>query len=189
MALYSLFKITVLCALFHAAAADMPECSGTRTPEKSPHGVYSNEKPIPTKYGVEVKTVDIHFDTKTTAENFDDDVSYSILIKGCLFVLDPSDMKFKCMPHSPKFNFKSKDVTGGKDFTHGHFMDFASTSKFTPVYQAHGIHPIDAFINKALDITWCPTQGWFVVLVEGPDGIKHPYKLHKAGTVYASVAP
>jgi len=175
MALYSLFKLTVLCALFQATAATDPiiECSGHRTPETSPLGMYVNDKDVLTiTPGMVVTTVNIHYGVQTTTANFNDDVTYDIFIKGCLFRLDHSDGQYKCMPDSPKLPFRSPD------FTHGHFMDLAQTSKFTPVYQPHGIHPFDAFINNALDITWCPKEGWFKVLVKGPDGIKHPYKLH-----------
>ena len=185
MALYSLFKLTVLCALFQATAATDPiiPCSGHRTPETSPFGMYVNDGNVPTKYGLDVTTVNIHYGVKTTTENFNDDVTYDILIKGCMFQKDPNDGMFKCLKYSPRFPIQLPP------FTHGHFMDFESKSKFTPVYEpGQHLSWLDQEVNKALDITWCPTEGWFVVVVEGPDGF-HPYKLHNAGSVYAPVAP
>ena len=144
MALYSLFKLTVLCALFQAAAAI--ECSGTRTPENSPFGVYSNVKPVPVgKMGMEVTTVDLHFDTKTTAANFNSDVTYKQHLIGCLFEQagDTYECKTGKFPLGP-------DMT----FTNGHFYDTSGTgSKFIPV-DKRNLNPFEKFIDDNLKIQW-----------------------------------
>jgi len=174
MALYSLFKLTVLCALFQAAAAI--ECSGTRTPENSPFGVYSNVKPVPVgKMGMEVTTVDLHFHTKTTAANFKSDVTYTQHLVGCLF--EQAGGTYECK--TGKF-LLGPDMT----FTNGHFYDASGMgSKFIPVDKPN-LNPLEKFINDNLKIDWCPEQQWFVVVVAGPDG-PVPYKLQSSGPMYA----
>ena len=177
MALYSLFKLSVLCALFQAAAAI--ECSGTRTPENSPFGVYSNVKPVPVgKMGMEVTTVDLQFDTKTTAANFDSDVTYKQHLVGCLF--EQAGGTYECK--TGKFPL-GPDMT----FTNGRFYDTSGTgSKFIPVDKPN-LNPFEKFIDDNLKIQWCPEQHWFVVVVAGPDG-PVPYKLQSSGPMYAPVA-
>ena len=177
MALYSLFKLSVLCALFQAAAAI--ECSGTRTPENSPFGVYSNVEPVPVgKMGMEVTTVDLHFDTKTTAANFNSDVTYKQHLVGCLF--EQAGGTYECktgkFPLGPDMNFKN-----------GHFYDTQGTgSKFIPVAKPN-LTPFEKFIDGNLKIQWCPEQDWFVVVVAGPDG-PVPYKLQSSGPMYVPMA-
>ena len=177
MALYSRFKLSVLCALFQAAAAI--ECSGTRTPENSPFGVYSNVKPVPVgKMGMEVTTVDLQFDTKTTAANFDSDVTYKQHLVGCLF--EQAGGTYECK--TGKFPL-GPDMT----FTNGHFYDTSGAgSKFIPVDKPN-LNPFEKFIDDNLKIQWCPEQHWFVVVVAGPDG-PVPYKLQSSGPMYVPVA-
>ena len=170
MALYSLVKLTVMCALLQAAEA-IP-CTGTRTPDdptSSPYGVYSNVKPVPVgKFGMEVTTIDLEFKAKTTPDNFDSKVTYSQHLVGCLF--EDVGGTFECK--TGKFPLGS-DMT----FTDGHFYDSTSGmgSKFIPVDKPN-LNPFEKFINDNLRIQWCPTEKYFVVMVQGA-----PYELRSAG--------
>jgi hypothetical protein len=169
MALYSLVKLTVMCALLQAAEA-IP-CTGTRTPDdptSSPYGVYSNVKPVPVgKFGMEVTTVDLEFKAKTTPDNFNSDVTYSQHLVGCLF--EDVGGTFECK--TGKFPLGS-DMT----FTDGHFYDTSGMgSKFIPVDKPN-LNPFEKFINENLRIQWCPTEKYFVVMVQGA-----PYELRSAG--------
>ena len=170
MALYSLVKLTVMCALLQAAEA-IP-CTGTRTPDdptSSPYGVYSNVKPVPVgKFGMEVTTIDLEFKAKTTPDNFDSKVTYSQHLVGCLF--EDVGGTFECK--TGKFPLGS-DMT----FTDGRFYDSTSGmgSKFIPVDKPN-LNPFEKFINDNLRIQWCPTEKYFVVMVQGV-----PYELRSAG--------
>ena len=177
MALYSLFKLTTMCAVFQAAAGAAFECTGTRTPESSPYGVYANEKPVPTKYGVEVKTVDLIFETKPTAQNFKAPVTYTQDLTGCLFEYDSTTGTYECKNNSPTI-----PLGPSIPYTDGRFIDSPSSgSKFMPIGEPSGpMMKFEEFINNALDITWCPKQNWFVVKVEGPEGAV-AYKLKSLG--------
>merc|ERR1711935_328835 len=86
MALYSLFKLTVLCALFHeAAAADTTTtCTGAldlSTYSNAPDGMYTAHK-IPLGGGT-VHFVDLMF--KKGDINALGEVTYSQNLQGCLF--------------------------------------------------------------------------------------------------------
>ena len=149
MALYSLFKLTVLCALFQATAAQ--SCTGTLTVANSPIGEYAATK-INVGMG-EVKRVAFNFSPIT---NVGAAVQYTQHLTGCVF-----DRTM----HPPKCN--DFEGTTEDTFQNGRFEDDAGNrgSLFIPTPPASGTRKFD--INALLNIHWCPNENYFQVTVAG----------------------
>ena len=85
------------------------------------------------------------------------------------------------------FECKTGKFPLGSDmtFTDGHFYDSTSGmgSKFIPVDKPN-LNPFEKFINDNLRIQWCPTEKYFVVMVQGA-----PYELRSAGPPATSGRP
>ena len=129
---------------------------------------------------MEVKTVDLHFDTKTTPKNFNEAVTYMQHVTGCWFEFDAADGMYKCKEFSPTI-----PLGPDKRFTHGHFFDTqGKRSMLIAAYKPHGfLKTFDQLIDDNLNIQWCPEQHHFVVVVEGT-----AYKLRSSGTMYVPLA-
>merc|ERR1711935_828383 len=146
MALYSLFKITVLCALFQAAAAGTPACSGTRTeanPSSSPDGVYSAS-------GIKVGPGEVnHIDLTFPEQSFSGLQKYHQHLDGCMFTRTDLPKDTKCIPLPTPVDH---------DYTNGHYVDLGSNQGSMFILAEKG-----NFINALLNIHWCPDQNYFLV--------------------------
>jgi len=167
MALYSLSKITVLCALFHGAAAigksctaDPPPCSGART-ERAPLGIYTANNVHVPFHGV-VSHVELNFlSASPTNPSFGGhDALYELNVTGCLFQLIPP---YKCLGKPGRLNPVQPPFLG-------YFIDSTDRgSLLIPVADntGHPVGVVDTIINEIFlnKIRWCPTENHFVVEV------------------------
>ena len=120
-----------------------PACSGTRTeadPSSSPAGVYSASS-ISVGAG-EVNHIDLIF----PEQSFSGPQKYHQHLDGCMFAKSDRPM---CIPIP---------VPVDTDYTDGNYVDLGSNqgSMFSPAKQGD-------FINKLLNIHWCPDQNYFLV--------------------------
>jgi len=174
MALYSLFKLTALCALFQAAAAaGTPACSGTRTETyqpSSPDGVYSqNDIDV---YGTKVKHIDVVFHPVCAPPAecvvpLSELITYKMDLEGCVIVGD------MCMPFPGEMH---------KTFNDGRFID--SGNNQGAMFIPRSSEPLNP-INELLKIQWCPDQNYFLVKLAGQ--LLKPLR-HQA-TVFSTVSP
>jgi len=151
MALYSLFKLTVLCALFQATAAQN-RCTGTLTVANSPIGEYAATN-IDVGMG-KVNRVAFNFPPIT---NVNAAVQYTQDLTGCVFD------RTKHPP--PCVDFEG---TSEATFQNGRFEDDTGNrgSLFIPTPPAaSGTRGFD--INALLNIHWCPNENYFQVTVAG----------------------
>merc|ERR1711935_491826 len=193
MALYSLFKITVLCVLFHEVAAidqvctkTPPPCSGKRSehsPDSKEGSVYSAGM-VPTPHGVFVTHVELTF--YTVPEKDPSDVLYQLDVQGCTFdPTPPYECKHKSKPlFHPKnytgYFIDSKDNTGSilipvADQNHGGDHHLTMGEMVTNMIFGHGIQ-------------WCPDYDRFVLNVPaiGTKGAQY-CKLPHVKMMYAAV--
>jgi len=181
MALYSLFKITALCALFQAATAAVPppSCTGDRTegnPKSSPYGTYS-QMDVKLDHGVTIDYIGVTYGQPGT-QPFYGPQKYMLDLDGCVIT---STNPFHCMPigkpgglHLNIDNgmfIPTMDKNAGQMFAPGG----------DPNLLGHGVG-----IGSILKIHWCPTEDYFLVNLNGQ--MLDPLK--KAQTsVFATVSP
>jgi len=169
MALYSLFKITALCALFHEAAAmpqsctpKPPSCTGNLA-DRSPFGVYTANN-VPTPFDSHFVThVELNFTTSVTP-NFHD-VTYELDVTGCVF--DPTP-PYNCRTHPAKFHVPMP-------FT-GYFIGENVPVLIPVANQDHGGHKLNLMeqITNTIfghGIQWCPKENHFVLHLPKVGGI------------------
>jgi len=212
MALYSLFKITVLCALFQAAAAEAPcttscchdkpaTCDGSLS-TNPPVGTYSAYH-VPTPWHGSVSHVELVFyPAGTTYLDAHDKpvvtggayVLYQLNVIGCLFSIVNGVFENDCTGPPTHMN-PIKNYTG-------HWVDNPNGkgSFLKPVAFPGGTFGdtvkdtwIEIAINKLFGtngIHWCPTPGQFVIKAFGIGTSEKSYcTLTQPKFMYAAVPP
>jgi len=205
MALYSLFKVTVLCALFHEAAAaeplcttsccaTKPSCTGNINPIgfhlNGPSGIYSAHN-VPTLFHGVVKHVVLTFypdRDPPVAGGYPNDVLYQLEVVGCLFAMvPPYHCIHKAGPLFPPTNFTGYWIAP-KDNTGAVLIPIATPQEGG----ARALGPFEMVINQLFGqgIHWCPTENTFALKVPRIGSSGKPYcKLVQPKMMYATVPP